>query len=162
MNFSARQWILAFVLDVLIKCVVVVYVDLAGTLSGVPVADLVVLAFPLSLFNFFWLFLASLLARSLARLGLGSASTARFLILTVANAAIVMIIAISTHTAGETWLSLDSGFAIGVALIVTNILPIVIVAAGDGSLIVAGERAANPPSARACRAGSMSWFSSRS
>src|SRR5690242_9609428 len=98
MNFGARQWILAFVLDVLIKSVVVVYVGLAVTLSGAPVADLVELAIPLALFHFLSLFFASLLVRSLARLGLELGSAAQFiLILIVANALIVVIIAVSMH-----------------------------------------------------------------
>ena len=42
---SLLQWAFAFVLDVLIKSIVVVYLGLLVTLSGVPVASLVELVF---------------------------------------------------------------------------------------------------------------------
>lgn len=136
MNFSARQWIFAIVLDLLIKAGVVVPLGVLITLSGVPIAHLVELAIWVSLFHFACLLLAILLLLLVANFRLELSRTVKFLFtVIVGNFLFVMALAgiTSWHRSGEIGPSFKSGLILGAVLAITNILPILIVA-GFGRL----------------------------
>src|SRR5215813_4511798 len=133
MNFSILQWIFAFVLDVLIKAVIVTYLGLLFMLSGMPIADLAELAIPLSLFHFAYLFLAILLLQLMADFRLELARTGKFLFtLFVGNSLFVASFAALAGFSPRPD-AVYEGLSLGVALAITNIPPMLIVA-GFGRL----------------------------
>jgi hypothetical protein len=137
MNFSLLQWVLSFVLDVLIKVTLIASLGLLVTLSGAPIIGFIFAAVLLSMFHFFCVFLTSVFVDLLDQLRVKLSRTIDFLLtLTLTNVLFVLAFAVLPRLGlkrGETVPDFADYLIIGWVLAITNVLPMLVVA-GSGRI----------------------------
>jgi hypothetical protein len=133
MNFTTRQWVLSIVLDMLIKIVIITYLGLFFSLSAAPIAGFVCLAVFLSAFHFVCLFLGCTFAVSFELFHIQLPRPLSFvLVLMVANILFVAGFAGFFGLSDSGWNNppaFYSGLIVGLCLTVTNLIPVLTVAA---------------------------------
>ncbi|MBV9984646.1 hypothetical protein [Bradyrhizobium sp.] len=133
MNFSRAQWAFSLVLDLLVKTALLTFVGLLITLSAAPVGGFVALGAFFSILHFLCLFMGFKAVSSLefARLRLNGAI--RFwLAVIVANvlfAAAATMFFSSLRRSDDVGPSIQGDLTMSGILVVTNLIPILVVAA---------------------------------
>ena len=140
MNFSVIQWIVSYYLDLIIKFALMMLIGLFVTLGAASIEGLLIAAVIWSMFHFLCLLLGTLVVEPVRRHWPNAPTFTLTLI--VANIAFALSFAALFglgHSPGEVLPGFGGELIVGSVLAMTNVIPLLIVAA-CGRLLRRGQR----------------------